>query len=228
MKKILYINGDSWLSHYVPRVTNADCDLFKDMFVINHSVPGQGNINIIKRTLVALAELKKYNIKPFVCIGLTEVGRDFLEEFKLGEPHPNLTTYLNNVLTAEINILKSGLDEYQHYICSSWTSWTSSVTLSSIKNKSLIDFIEQDFDDLSPVYTISNGIYNWLNDRAKILKFDKLSFIEAVENKQTFEQALLSNPYINSTLHLDQRTSDIVYERFFTHVLSTLGAVNDN
>jgi hypothetical protein len=225
MKKVLYINGDSWLSHYVTRVTNADCNLFKDIFVINHSVPGQGNINIIKRTLVALAELKKYNIKPFVCIGLSEVGRDLLEEFKLGKSNPDLTTYLNSVLTAEINILKSELGDYQHYICS---AWTSSVTLSSMKNKSLIDFIEQDFDNLSPVYTVGNGIYNWLNDRSKILKFNKLSFIEAVENKQAFEQALLNNPYIDSTLHLGQHTCDIVYERFFTHVLSTLGAVDDN
>lgn len=219
--QVLYINGDSWLSHFTNRIANSDHQLFKDIFVINHSIPGSSNMSIISRTKAALSELKKYNIKPWVCIGLSEVGRDFKNECKLAYPEENLTLYLESILTAQMDMLKHNLAEYQQYICSSWTS-------NPLGGKSLVDFIGEDLSKYNPVYTVGNGSYNWIKDRQKILKISKESFVEAVENKQMFEQALLGNPYINDTLHLDRSTSDEIYEKFFNHVLSTLGANNDN
>jgi hypothetical protein len=118
-------------------------------------------------------------------------------------------------------MLKHILVEYQQYICSAWTS-------NPLGSKSLIDFIGEDLSKYKSVYTVGNGSYNWIRDRQKILKISKESFVEAVENKQMFEQALLGNPYISDTLHLDKSTSDEIYEKFFNHVLSTLGANNDN
>lgn len=216
--QFLYINGDSWLSHFVDRVIHTH-PLFKDIFVINQSVPGCGNMSIINRTRTALAELKKHNIVPWVLVGLSEVGRDFEEEFKLARPRENLTEYLKSISQAQIDILKTDLADYQHYICSAWTFGTAGT-------KSIVDFIEEDFSGINPVYTISNGVYSWINDRQHILKISKFSFVEAVENKQIFESLLLSNTYIDQTLHL-KKSTDIVFERFFDHVLSTLRTQDD-
>ena len=221
MKQVLYINGDSWLTSYANRVASSGHPLFKDILVINHSVPGSGNIGIINRTQTALAELKNYGIKPKVCIGLSEVGRDFSEEVKLVPPTENLTQYLKNILLKEIDILKDALQKHQHYICTAWIH-------NPIDTKSIIDFIDEDFTKFNPVYATSNGSYNWLNDRAHVLKISKESFVEAVENKQRFERALLNNRFINDTLHLNKTTSDQVYEKFFGHVLSTIGDNCDN
>jgi len=209
-KQFLYINGDSWLSHFVNRVINTH-PMFKNIFVINHSVPGCGNMDIINRTKIALAELKKYNIKPWVFIGLSEVGRDFEEEFKLARPQDDLTDYLAAISQAQFNILKTQLADYQHYVCNSWTS-------NPVGTKSLIDFIDEDFSNVKPVYAVSNGVYSWINDRARILKISKSSFVEAVENKQIFESLLLSNRYIDHTLHIDKVIGDVVFDRFFNYL----------
>jgi hypothetical protein len=216
--QFLYINGDSWLSHFVDRVIHTH-PLFNNIFVINQSVPGCGNMSIINRTCSALANLKKYNIKPWVLVGLSEVGRDSEDEFKLVRPIENLTEYLKSISLAQFNILKTELAEYQHYICSAWT-------FNPVETKSIIDFIDEDFSNIKPVYAVSNGIYSWINDRKHILKINKSSFVEAVENKQIFESLLLSNPYIDQTLHLDKST-DLIFERFFNHVLSTFKACDD-
>jgi len=219
--QVFYINGDSWLSHFTNRVACSDHPLFKNIFVINHSVPGCSNMSIISRTKTALSELKKYNIKPWVCIGLSEVGRDFKNECKLAYPQENLTLYLESILKAQMNMLKHILVEHQHYICSAWTS-------NPVGRESLIDFIGEDLSKYKSVYTVGNGPYTSIEYHRKILKISKESFVAAVENKQMFEQALLGNPYISDTLHLDKSTSNEIYEKFFNHVLSTLGANNDN
>ena len=216
-----YINGDSWLSHSTARVANSENPVFNNTVVVNQSVPGSSNLSIIRRTKYALDEFKKYNIYPIVCIGLSEVGRDFNGEFALVRPQSNVTKYLELVLLKEIEMLKNLLKDYRYYIS---TAWTTNPTGS----KSLISFIEEDFSDCNPVYTVSNGIYSWLNDRSNVFKFSKESFVEAVENKQQFEARLLKNNYINNTLHLDQTLSDIVYKQYFEHVFLTIDKNYDN
>lgn len=210
-----YINGDSWLSHHCCVVANSEHPLFKNKVVINNSVPGSGNLGIIKRTKHALGELKKHDIYPTVCIGLTEVGRDFTDEFSLTRPQDDISEYLKSVLLKEIEILEDLLRDYKHYISTSWTTNPN-------QNKSLINFIEEDFDNNSPVYTMGNGIYSWLDDRKKIFKFSKKSFVEAIENKNFFQDKLLKNKYIDKTLHLDKLTSRPIYEKYFEHVLNTI------
>jgi hypothetical protein len=216
-----YINGDSWLSHYTATVANSDNPLFSDAVVINQSVPGSGNLSIIRRTKYALDEFKKHNIYPIVCVGLSEVGRDFNDEFALARPQENITEYLESVLLKEIEMLKDLLKDHQHYVSTAWTTDPTGA-------KSLTSFIEEDFGNCKPVYTVSNGIYSWLNDRNNIFKFSKESFVAAVENKQQFEARLLKNKYINNTLHLDKALSDIVYKKYFEHVFLTIGESYDN
>jgi hypothetical protein len=216
-----YINGDSWMAHFSARIANSDHPLFKNTVVINHAVPGCGNASIIRRTKHALEELKKSNIYPTVCVGLTEVGRDFNQEFCQVRPQQDLTEYLKSVLSHQMHTLEQFLTDHPHYVSTAWVTDPAG-------KKSLTDFIEQDFSQCSPVYTVGNGIYKWLDDRRNIFKFSKSSFVEAVENKQIFENLLLNNKYVNETLHLDKSTSDVVYERFFTHVFSTIRAAHDN
>lgn len=212
-KEFFYINGDSWLAHFASRVANSDHPLFKDKFVINHSIPGSSNLSIIQRTDQALQDLASEGIYPQVCVGLAPVGRDLEHEFKLVAPKENLSEYLEDILVKEIDMIERVLNNYKHYVCTSWST-------NPIGTRSLIDFIGQDWTNFGPVYVTSNGVYQWLNDRRKILKFSQESFIQAAENKQKFEEALLSNRYIDPTLHLNKSTSDEVYEKFFKHVLA--------
>ena len=216
-----YINGDSYLAHWASKVANSDHPLFKNITVINHAVPGSGNLSIIRRTKHALNEFKKYNIYPVVCIGLSEVGRDLPDEFKLVPPQDNLTEYLKSILLKEIEMLEDLLQDHTHYIGTAWTTNPQG-------NKSIIDFTDDNFDQCNPVYAIGNGIYSWLGDRQKIFKFSRESFVEAVENKEVFQDKLLKNKYIDDTMHLDKSTSQIVYEKYFKHVFLTTGVNFDN
>jgi len=214
-KNVLYINGDSWLAHYTNRATSSDNPLFKNFLVINHSVPGASNIDIIRRTRVAINHFKKQGIDPLICIGLSEAGRGSVEEISLLKPNTSdLTTYLGNLLSKQFDILKQDLADYQTYLCTAWVN-------NPVGTKSIIDFIDLDFNKIPPVYTVSNGIYHWLSDRLALLKISKESLIDAVDNKRIFESALLGNPFISDDLHLDKKTSDMIYDRFFSHVLSS-------
>jgi hypothetical protein len=217
MKQFLYINGDSWLGHFTSRVANNQHPLFENMFVINHSISGDGNISIINRTEQALFDLKKIGIIPWVCIGLSEIGRNDVSEFELVRPSvtDDVNKYLQMVAQAEIQLANNVLKDYNSYICNTWVSNTNGA-------KSIIDFIEQDFSTVNPCYTVSNNIYTWLTDRNHIFKFTKSSFVGAIENKQEFEQLLLANQHVNETLHLNKTTSDLIYQSFFQHVLSQL------
>lgn len=156
MKKVLYINGDSWLGSRVNRIVCNNHPMFKDFFVINQAVPGNGNIEIINNTRTALKELKLHGIKPIVCVGLSEVGRNFKEEVKLVPKQENLTEYLKSILLKEFEILKNELEDYQSYLFTGWTH-------NPIGTKSIIDFIEEDFTKFNPVYTLQNKIYKVLD-----------------------------------------------------------------
>jgi hypothetical protein len=219
--KFFYINGDSWLSHYVAKVANSDNPLFSNTVVVNQSIPGSGNLSIIRRTKYALEEFKKHNIYPTVCIGLSEVGREFNDEFALARPQSDTTKYLESVLIKEIEILKNLLADHRHYVSTAWITDPTG-------EKSLTDFIEEDFSGCAPVYTVGNGIYSWLNDRNSVFKFSKESFVQAIENKQYLENKLLKNKYINNTMHLDKTLSDIVYQKYFEHVFLTISENYDN
>jgi len=215
MKKVFYIIGDSWLAHHTARATSSDCELFRDFFVINHSVPGASNTDIIRRIKVATKDMAELEIDPIFCVGLSEVGRGLIDEFRLTRPSSNLTAFLKSILLKEHEILRNELANYPHYICTAWVT-------NPFGTKSIIDFIDLDFSGINECYTVGNGIYQWVSDRANIFKLDKLSFVDAVDNKQLFESQLLKNRFINETLHLDKTTSDEVYEKFFNHVLNCL------
>jgi hypothetical protein len=211
----IYINGDSWLAHFAGRVANSQHPLFRDKFVINHAIPGSSNLSIVRRTKQALDYFETVGIKPKVCIGLSVVGRDFEDECALAKPQGDLTEYLKSILEQEFKMLQELLVDYSSYLC---TSWTTNIA----GTKSVIDFIDEEWTDQPAVYSFSNGFYNWLNDRKSILKFSTESFVKTVDNKQHMEKRLLNNQYIDDTLHLDRRSSDVVYERFFKHVLEEL------
>jgi hypothetical protein len=211
----IYINGDSWLAHFASRVANSQHPLFQDKFVVNHAIPGSSNLEIISRTAEALEYFKQMNIKPKVIVGLSVVGRDLETECALAKPQTDLTEYIKSILEKEVSMLRELLKGYSSYIC---TLWTTNIA----GTKSIIDFIDEDWSGQPPVYSFSNGFYNWLNDRKSILKFTTESFVETLDNKQSMEKRLLANKYIDDTLHLDKQTSDVVYERFFKHVLEEL------
>lgn len=216
MKQFLYLNGDSWF-HRSSKITNGQNPLFENIFIINHSIPGDGNINIINRTKSALEDLKKINIKPWVCLGLSEVGRNFTSEFALVSPKVtnDIGKYLELVAAAELKLAQSVLKDYNSYICNAWVSNYNNA-------KSIIDFIDQDFKSVDMCYTVGNGVYNWLGDRQDIFKFTKSSFVSTIENKQKFEQLLLNNRYIDDSLHLAQATAEQPYQKFFTHAITHL------
>jgi hypothetical protein len=216
-----YINGDSWMYHGIEKVANSNNPLFNNAVVVNESIPGSGNLSIIRRTIHALEEFKKDNIYPMVCVGLSEIGRELHDEFALVRPQENVTEYLKSVLIKEIEILKDLLKDHRHYVSTAWTT-------DPLGSKSLISFVEEDFSDCGPVYTVSNGIYSWLNDRNNIFKFSKESFIEAVKNKQHFKNKLLKNKHVTDKLHLDESLRDIVYQKYFEHVFLTIGENYDN
>lgn len=211
----IYINGDSWLAHFATRVANSEHPLFQDKFVVNQAIPGSSNLEIIQRTKTAVEYFKSVGICPKFCVGLSVVGRDLDAECALAKPQTDLTQYLESILAQEIKMLQEVLTGYSSYIC---TLWTTNIA----GTKSVIDFIDEDWTDQPAVYSFSNGFYNWLNDRKSILKFSTESFVETLDNKQSMEKRLLNNQYIDDTLHLDRQSSDVVYERFFKHVLEEL------
>ena len=152
------------------------------------------------------------NIFPKVCISLSEVGRDLIEEFKLVHPiKQDLNEYLKLVLLKEISMLDEILVDYESYITVGWTSNLSD-------NKSIIDFINFDKDGIE-AWTVSNGIFNWLSDRQKIFQFSEQSFINTVEKKQQWERRLLGNQFIDETLHIDFKNLRPV-ELWLDHILA--------
>jgi len=197
--KFLYINGDSWtVPVYLNQYTDCRSPNYKNIFVINQSVGGCGNRDIIERTKLDLKILKEKGIVPSVCIALSEVGRNFKEEFELVKPnHERLNDYLRQVLLKEIEILETNLKDLNYYITTGWIPSPNS-------NKAIIDYIGIDKNDVE-VYSYTNVIFEWLSVHQKIFKFTKESFIDAVENKQRWEYRLVNNPYIDDTLHVNPR-----------------------
>ena len=111
-KKILYINGDSWLAH--DRMSKFQLDeytIFDDYIYINHSIPGDSNYNIINRTIKNVNELKKAGFDPCVIVGLSEVGRGFHKEASWLLPdkskNNHLNEYFESLLKFEVNFLKA-------------------------------------------------------------------------------------------------------------------------
>lgn len=207
MGDILYINGDSWT---IPEYVDGYFKI-KNINFINKSVGGQGNLTIIQKTKNDLEELKQQNIFPKVCISLSEVGRDFIDEFKLVHPSgQDLDVYLKTVLLKEIDMLGKILDGYDSYVTVGWTS-------NPLSNKSIIDFIDFNYNGIE-AWTVSNGIYNWLADRREIFKFSKESFINTVEKKQQWESRLLDNQFIDNTLHIEPTKMEPV-KLWIDHVL---------
>jgi hypothetical protein len=208
MSDLLYINGDSWtISKYVDDYLKS-----KNIEFVNKSVGGSSNLSIIQRTKLDLDLLKEQNIFPYVCISLSEVGRDLANEFSLVKPTGrDLDAYLKSVLLKEIEMLEEMLNGYQSYITLGWTS-------NPLSTKSIIDFIGVDLNNIE-AYTISNGTYNWLSDRQQIFKFSKKSFISTVEKKQSWEKALLANQFIDESLHINPKKMDPV-EHWIDHVIS--------
>jgi hypothetical protein len=214
--QVLYIDGDSWIGHSTPRVVNDANPLFKDMLIINNAVPASSNIDIITRTDRSLRKLKQLGIEPMVCVCLSEVGRDHHREFSLvQQKYDDISDFLNDVLTNEVLMIKKILKNYNYYLCNGWTQ------NSVLSELSIVNFIDQDFDKIAPVYSVGNPIYSWLNNN---FKFNQTSFVEAVDNKQKFQKLLLKNPNIDNTLHPLWPHSKAVYQGFFEHVLATLRA----
>lgn len=221
MSKFLYINGDSWVGELVSTHTNFESENFKDIFVINRGCGGASNIEIISRTKQDLEFLAKSGITPMVCVAFSEVGRGINKEFAIGAtPDSNLTILLKNILIKEYEMLQQVLVGYNSFITTSWTTNPFNT------NKRLLDFI--DFDDQEfEVYTVGNGIYKWLSDHQHILKFNKDSFINAVNEKEKYSQALLNNSWIDDTMHIKRERSSKPYNDFFSYVLEQL-KINDN
>lgn len=205
---VLYFNGDSWtLPIFIDEYLKS-----KNVNFINKSVGGQGNLTILQKTKKDLEELKQQNIFPKVCISLSEVGRNLIEEFKLVRPtKQDLDVYLKLILLKEINMLDEILTDYNSYITVGWTS-------NPLDNKSIIDFINFDKEGIE-TWVISNGILSWLSDRQKIFQFSKESFIHTVEKKQQWEKRLLDNQYVDETLHIDLKNLRPV-ELWLDHVLA--------
>lgn len=224
-KKILYINGDSWLAH--DRMSEflllEQYTIFNDYIYINHSIPGDSNYSIINRTIKNVNELKKAGFDPYVIVGLSEVGRGFHKEASWLLPdkskNNHLNEYFESLLKFEVNFLKENLADTPNYICSSWTT--------GVTNKNFADFILPDSHELPKAYAIMSYNIEWFVKRKKLFNLTKESIIEVIENSEKYKEKIMSTGLVDETIHLDRsKESDDIYLRFFEHALNHININN--
>ena len=223
-KKILYINGDSWLAHdRMSEFLLEHYTIFDDYIYINHSIPGDSNYNIINRTIKNVNELKKQGFDPYVIVGLSEVGRGFHKEVSwlLPEKSKNnhLNEYFESLLKFEVNFLKENLADTPNYICSSWTT--------GVTNKNFADFILPDSHELPKAYAMMSYNIEWFVKRKKLFNLTKESIIEVIENSEKYKEKIMSTGLVDETIHLDQsKESYDIYLQFFEHALNHININN--
>lgn len=216
--QFLYINGDSWTTPvYLNSYTDSSNANFKNVFVINKSLPWADNISIINRTKSDLEILKRANIHPAVCISLTESGKT-MNEFKSVKPKPDLNEWLADIQKSQIEKLKEMLVDYNYYITTGWTANSSG-------SKRLIDFIGADFPH-DTTYAVSDWIYDMLVDYQHIFKFTSESLNTTKKNRDAWRDSLEGNDYVKRNdggLHLRLSSSEKPYTEWLSHVIDHLG-----
>jgi len=230
-KQVLYIDGDSWLTapgiiHFL----DSNYKLFDDFLVINASVYANSNYDIINRTIRNVQALKELNIKPWVLVGLSEVGRGLHEECKWQLPDKaqdvDLNDYLRSLLEFEVNILNTQLGDCPRYICSAWTTGVTG-------NKNFIDFIDPANASSYPqAYIIWPDRIKWYVSRRKLFRLTKDSIATAIENSSQYRDRCLNTGVVDETMHLKDYNSvrlgwepyatTEIYKDFFTHALTTM------
>lgn len=198
--------------------TTSDHPNFENIIVINRSVMNSTNIEIIRRTETDLKLLKSVNIFPSVCISLSEIMKDPLEEAKFSKPVSSLNEWLKNIMVAEVLFLENILKEYNHVITTGWTCTTTNI-------KRPIDFIDIANEE---VYCVSSYIYEWLKQHQHILKFTDKSFDLAVENCKEWEKKLKNNQFIkhSSTGYHLRLNSKQPYNCWLDYIIEKLNLID--
>jgi len=230
-KKVLYIDGDSWLTAPgVIHFLDENYEQFKDFLVINSSVYANSNYDIINRTIRNVQSLKELGITPWVLVGLSETGRGLEKECKWHLPDRgkdiDLNEYLKSLLEFEVNMLNTKLEDCPRYICSAWTKGVTG-------NKNFLDFIDpKNANNYPPAYIIWPYRIEWFVKRRKLFGLTKDSIATAIENSEQYQNMCISTGVVDETMHLKDYNSvrlgwepyatTEIYRNFFTHALNTM------
>lgn len=191
---VVYTNGCSWIaSKYLDDILDT---LAPNALHINRSKAGQGNLQIIDKTIRDIDYFKSLNIPVYAFISFTEVGRN-KEEFYLANPnkYESLTEYLKQILICEHNELNSALSNQNI----AYHVTTSFCTNCFNSNKSIVN-ICGDFHNYD-IYAVAPGIIEYMRDRNTIFKFDTEQYVQEIEKINNYLNAMASLDWIDDTYH---------------------------
>ena len=191
-KKILYVNGCSWLHNNTAQ--RALLNFFPEHLIINRAIGGQGNNMIIDLLEKDISLLTHCPFETSYLIMFSEVGRNYKDLNEIDpKTYTSSHTYFEDILKLQYKKTIKILEKEKYYIS------TSFVNNCFNSNKNILSYCEKTklSKPITPVYNFSTGIYEWMKSK-KIYKFNfnqDLKILE--ENKQWFE----NHRYVDNTLH---------------------------
>jgi hypothetical protein len=192
---LVYTNGCSWMaSKYLEDLVDI---CVPNALHINRAKAGQGNLQIIDKTVMDIKYFKKkLDIPIYAFISLTEVGRN-REEFSLVNPHnvESLNNYLKQILFAEYKELDTILTQLgiEYHITTSFCSNDFN------NNKTIVDNCGN-FPKFN-LYAVAPGIIEFMKDRNHLFKFNTEQYTEEITKINKYLDCLKQSDRLDNTYH---------------------------
>jgi len=189
---ILYTNGCSWIENiYLNRVVQQQ---LPNVLHINRGIGGNGNWQIINRSVMDLQYLTQSELPVMSYISFSEVGRN-KKELSLANPakYNDLNTYFKDILLEEYKILSYELDKFK----TNYHITTSFVKNCFNENKSIIDYCIALYDE--EAYSLYPLEY--MKDHNSLFKFNIEDYIGEIEKWDRYFTYMESSGLIDETYH---------------------------
>lgn len=189
---ILYTNGCSWIENlYLNRAMQQN---FPDVLHINRGIGGNGNWQIIERSIADLKLLKNQSIPVAAYISFSEVSRN-KKELSLVNPikYKKINDYFRDILLQEHQLLDSALDQLKinRFIT------TSFINNCFNNNPSIVDKCSDPYKkEMFGLYALE-----YMKDNNKIFKFDLEDYIDCISDWTDYFSYIESSPIIDNTYH---------------------------
>ena len=189
---IFYTNGCSWIENiYLNRVVQQQ---LPNVLHINRGIGGNGNWQIINRTITDLKYLTQSKLPVVSYISFSEVGRN-KKELSLINPtkYNSLNDYFKDILLQEYKILTQELDKLKI----NYHVTTSFINNCFNQNKSIIDYCVDPYGEQAySLYPLE-----YMKDHNSLFKFDIKDYINEIEKWDRYFTYMENSNVIDETYH---------------------------